>query len=422
MRVGVGAALILVGSVVFGTLQFASVRAVDQERSVTIFSGETFQENALTARLYYYKDALSVIEHNPLFGVGLRHYGEAVALYKDTPAYYASNPHNFYLLLVAETGLLGGLLFITLAALFCLQLFRIAQPSEKKDKGEMLLRAGLLVGCLAVLFDIGMEVTWGYAASSFMFFVLVGAGYGSFVSTPEEAGEYPLTWLRRYVPVFVLFVASAVSVWGCLFWLDSLALENGLVLLGEKKYDEAIATLEGVNPLASFDFASHYVKATVYEQQARSSTDPSEKKMLLSKGLVEIAEAIRLKPEKALFYSQQALLYKELGEKNGYRNSLEMTVRFNPVEGVYDYGELVALYNAEKDFNSAIVVGEKAVAYYPPELYTNPYWINPDKQGVWRQVSSLYLQLSIAYAVVGDVVRAKEAAATAREYATVPIP
>ncbi len=78
-------------------------------------SGQISEEGPLGLRLGWYQNSLAIIEDSPVFGVGTggfaQAYGEKA---KHSPFPPTSNPHNEYLLIAVQVGLvgLGGLLYL----------------------------------------------------------------------------------------------------------------------------------------------------------------------------------------------------------------------------------------------------------------------------------------------------------------------
>ena len=401
---GILGVLILTGGVVFGMLHLTSKLAEAENQGIGVFTGETVENNALTARLQYFRDALRVIRENPLYGIGLRHYGEAVKLYKDTPAFYASSPHNEYLKFFAEIGVFGGLLFIIFILLILAKTGKEALISSKTD--DWILSFSLLAGSVAVAVHLGMEVDWGYVANPLLLVALMGAFYG-ITQKGREIGENNSS--VRGVAILLLLGAVTVSMVGIGYWYQMYHIEQGVILLHQDKLGDAFLEFKEAHRFSDYNSGPHYFSALTLEKAAHLTSDTTKQKQFLLQASEEISSAIVLKPKKPLYYSWQALIYQELGNEEGYRKALEMTIKYNPVEGVYEYAQLTALYNVEKRYKDCIAIAEKILPYYPLELYNNPYWENPDKGLVRKQIASIYTQLSLAYTKTGDVVRAKEA-------------
>lgn len=408
---GVSVALIIAG-VVLMMLHLSAVRAAEQAQTVGVFTGETLRENALTARLHYFADAFAVIEHNLVYGVGLRHYGEAVKLYKETPAFYASSPHNEYLKMFAETGVFGGILFIAL-------LIGIVVGASRAllavGEGAWLTRAALVAGGVAVLAHLGIEVDWGYVGNQILFFALAGA----VCHVPREETRLSVSGAGRLPALVVILAGVCVSFAGALYWHQLYHTDRGSLFLNQGKFTEAFLELKEAQRFSGWNYSPHYFTALVLERSSRLAADPEKKQSLLRAALAEMNHAIARKPEKPLFYSWQALIYQELGDDEGYQRALEMTVAYNPVEGIYEYDQLAALYNKKGAYDKVIALAEKVLPYYPLEMYANPYWENPDKEVVWKQVADICLQASIAYAKTGDQMRSKGELARMAQYRAV---
>lgn len=410
---GVGLAITTVS---WGALHFTSKQAAAESQTVGVFTGETIRENALTARLQYFRDALVVIKHNPILGVGIRHYGEAVKLYKDTPAFYASSPHNEYLKMFAEVGVIGGFMFTVLIVLMLVKLLRSTRRAADSDTWPM--QAGLLAGGVAVCAHLGMEVDWGYVANPLLFFALMGSLYNEQGEEQETPVLRESSLLVRTATTLVILVAVVVSLLGVGYWHQMYHTEQGVVLLHQNKLSDAFLELKEAYRFSDFNPSPHYFAALTLEQASRLTPDVARKKSFLTEALGEMHRVIQLKPKRPLFYSWQALIYQGLGDDAGYQQALEMTVKYNPIEGIYEYGQLVTLYNSKKEYEKVITLSNKILPYYPLDMYANPYWVNPEKGTVWRQVAEIYTQLSIAYAEMGDSTRAKEAKTKALLYNT----
>jgi O-antigen ligase len=408
---GVSVALIIAG-VVLTMVHLSAVRAAGEAQTIGVFTGETLKENALTARLHYFADALTIIKHNLVYGVGLRHYGEAVKLYKDTPAFYASSPHNEYLKVFAETGVFGGILFIVLLIGIVVGASRTLLVA---GEGAWLIRAALVAGGVAVFAHLGIEVDWGYVGNQILFFALAGA----VCHAPREGTRLSVYGVGRLLALVVILAGVCVSFAGALYWHQLYHTDRGSLFLNQGKFTEAFLELKEAQRFSDWNYSPHYFTALVLERSSRLAIDPEKKQSLLRAALVEMNHAIARKPEKPLFYSWQALIYQELGDDEGYQRALEMTVTYNPVEGIYEYDQLAALYNKKGAHDKVIALAEKVLPYYPLDMYANPYWVNPDKEVVWKQVADICLQASIAYAKTGDHARSKGELARMAQYRAV---
>jgi len=109
-------------------------------------------ENSSLLRINLWKESISMIEDFPLFGVGLNAYSKVAPLYsKGEGGYY---PHNSYLHMAAEIGLVGLICFLWVMV----KLFKLGIHTFKKTKDMLLL--GLLGSIVAFLgqsfFDVNL--------------------------------------------------------------------------------------------------------------------------------------------------------------------------------------------------------------------------------------------------------------------------
>jgi O-antigen ligase len=408
MSIGIAALGIILIS--FGMYEAIALKAASENSTVSIYAGETLESNTITARLHYFQDALTVIAKKPILGVGVKHYGEAVKLYKDTPAFYASSPHNELLRQTAETGIIGGALF----ALFMLLTLYGAYRTVSHAQTELsIVSVSIFTGLLAVAFHICIEVDWGYVANPLLFVVFAGVLSGKLFSGFDFQS---VTSRTRFTLALFPLTGLALALWGLGYWYESYSLDLASIAATERNYDEAIIDVQKAKFISNLDPASHYIAATLYEHIAHTTPLPILQQDRLQKSLDEIRFAIALKPQKPLFYSWEALIANDMGSTTLRQKALENTVRFNPVEGVEEYSELAYLYNAQKEYDKTIALANKVLPYYPPELYANLYWINPDKPGVWRIISNIYTQLGVAEKNKKNKTEAKDAFAKALQY------
>ncbi len=106
--------------------------------------------NFYATRGWIWRDTLRLIQANPLVGVGLGAYETAVPQYSRSDGSLTVNAaHNDYLQVLADGGLIGGLLVLWFFVLLFRQLKRGVQSRDP-------LRAGLALGCSTAI--VGMLV------------------------------------------------------------------------------------------------------------------------------------------------------------------------------------------------------------------------------------------------------------------------
>lgn len=111
-------------------------------------SGDSQKETFFSSRGWVWRDTVTMIRSNPLLGVGLGAYETAFSIYtKSDGSLRVPQSHNDYLQVVADCGVVGGLI----ALWFIVSVFRaVARGTRSRDP----LYAGLALGSGAGLFAI----------------------------------------------------------------------------------------------------------------------------------------------------------------------------------------------------------------------------------------------------------------------------
>ncbi|MDH3287360.1 MAG: O-antigen ligase family protein [Betaproteobacteria bacterium] len=158
------AAAAAVGAVLFGTLAVVPgpfqqrmqqmVREASQLRPghappepSQITPGNVFIESSLGRRLEFYRGSLAIIGDHPVIGVGTGGFPKAyVEKTKETSPYEVRNPHNEYLLMMSQTGLIGLVLLLHLFWRQWRLAPRLATPLETHLARGLVLT--IAAGCL----------------------------------------------------------------------------------------------------------------------------------------------------------------------------------------------------------------------------------------------------------------------------------
>lgn len=138
-------AILLVLSVLAATTILTSPAI--KSRSADIELATTNPEaSSMGQRLIFWKTSLRIIADHPLLGGGTGSFAREFAKHAyDRPGFYANNPHNEYLMIASQLGLVGLALFLWL-------LYRIFRYSKKLQRPYDYAAQGLVVamavGCL----------------------------------------------------------------------------------------------------------------------------------------------------------------------------------------------------------------------------------------------------------------------------------
>jgi len=153
--------LLIVLGVVFGIAFF--IPAI-HHRITDLLSPVYWIKSAQAGRIARWQEAFDKMSTNPLFGVGLGHYGGAVA----SQYHYSVYSDNYYAKTLGETGIVGLTLFIAMhIALMRDLLMKVKNASGRKK----FVFIGGMTGLLAVLIHNSMENVFEYAPMALSYFL-----------------------------------------------------------------------------------------------------------------------------------------------------------------------------------------------------------------------------------------------------------
>ncbi len=127
----------------------------------SISADEAKNTNSLFERLYLWKNTIKLIQENPWTGLGAGNwilywpkYGIGGATYLSSGAMHFEHPHNEYLLIFAEYGIIGFILFIAILISLVLTAAKTYMATEDicQKKIVLLMLLGILSFCILCFF------------------------------------------------------------------------------------------------------------------------------------------------------------------------------------------------------------------------------------------------------------------------------
>lgn len=214
-------------------------------RLQSLLSFSIFQENSAAWRWELWAAAWRIFSAFPLFGSGPNTYAVVMPAFQLEPGYYSIDPHNFYLQLLAETGLVGACAF----AFWCWTVLR------RVGRLPNTYSAGVFGGLVASLLHISVDLDWSVSAIPLLLAVLLGAACVP-QTDPDEA---PLTELQRGRPLagVLFFLALILAILPAMNYFSARAFNQGRVALQEQDYEKALEHLERARRFAPWPSGSH---------------------------------------------------------------------------------------------------------------------------------------------------------------------
>ncbi len=356
-----------------------------------LYKGETIQDNGLTLRFGYFKDAVRSIVHHPWIGVGMDNYSQVNKELHTSPGFYSADPHNLYLKMYAESGL-GSLLFFVYIFFLIYALWRAVVRNESA------VSTAFSLGLLAALLHNGIDVDWLYPVNSLLFFVAAGvvvrSGYLHFgeqkVSQKKSAAVFIYSIIS--LSAILLLVSTPLT-------LSLKHLEKGRAFLGNNMPEEAVAELlhaEKYNLFKNGDI-DFYLSAAYFQ----TSQIGLAKKYILA--------ALEHSSHNASYYNALAQVDREEGNEALEEQAYLTALRYNPTAGYETILSLGSLYVHQKRYQDEAALFSKYIPGYVYYAESGIFTSDPNYKEIYHSVVSMMLGLGFAYHELDDATKYQEA-------------
>lgn len=386
-------------------MQVKSWQAYRDSAPAAVYNGpETMQENAVSARLLFWQRAWDIFKDRPFTGGGLASYPELHKQYLQPPFYYSADPHNLYLKILAELGIIAFLVFIGFIASF-LRRFSIFLGYLRKagvsGKGKpSIISLAIMAGIVSALISNGVGFGWDFPADMIIFFFSLGLALKACAIYSAAVPDN-----QRSKANLVVFPGAAfLFFFAAVIFLADKNFQDYQYYLQEKDENNAFACLRQahqINPLnpqysallASFDLSSGRL-AQAQTEISHALTWSETSSNLLLQGQIYSAQN---QPDLA-----QAK-FKEAIEKYPF--------------GLTACTALSIFYQNQSRFSEIPPLLDKILPFYKKEYILSPLYIAPDKKLVLNQLSFLHAINANAYAKLGNDEEAQIQLNAAAEYA-----
>ncbi|KAB3529714.1 O-antigen ligase family protein [Alkaliphilus serpentinus] len=122
-------------------------------------------ENSSSARLAFYKDGGKIFYDYPIIGAGGKAWGYLYSAYQSY-TYYSNEPHNLYLRVLVETGIIGLLVILILLLLLGVELYKAARR-------YCTINISLVIATLVLLAHSGLDFNFAYFSIILLLFTIL---------------------------------------------------------------------------------------------------------------------------------------------------------------------------------------------------------------------------------------------------------
>lgn len=330
---------IAVGLVVLGVLGVIGYRRLPAPEQQRVQQVARFQDPFAAERQLHWKTGLELFRDTPVFGRGYGTY-KVYSLERMAPAWYLDlgdrtqtmlvpgYAHNEYIAVLAETGVIGGALFLALVVTVYVSALRVALREKDRDWGR--LGVGVAVGVTAFLFQNVFGVTFRQPGTVTFFWLALGLLGVAAARTPGAEGEgaprvRQVAFRRASAPALVAVSGGLAVVVLALGWASVKPVMAGMLLkqaeraakAGQFKTaarlgDESIR-YDPYSPVARYILAYAYGRLGEYD-----------------KALEANERALALLPGNAGVYYNLGVTYKKMGQLKEAEGSFRRAIELMP--------------------------------------------------------------------------------------------
>jgi O-antigen ligase len=298
----------------------------------TLFSTQ-YSSNRI--RLWVWQDTLKLIRSHPLRGVGPENFPvEFPRVQSDRLSrelaqidQIVESPHNEYLRIPAESGLVGVTILFAALVLLLLPLIRALRSREIPEENSRLLFA-LLFALGALFLDAGVDHPLTKTAP-LLLLALLAAGLARLSAEPERTRTIRVSSpFRGKSLILLVLLASGAVLFLLSGWIVSDYFRAGARKVARHSYTEAVVKIEKSLKINQTSYLSHFLHGNYLSSLGKAGRDPQ----LLAKSLPAYRQAVKLYPTfyPAFLNQGQVLLWLELPLES--RKALEGALALQPYQ------------------------------------------------------------------------------------------
>lgn len=247
-------------------------------------------DQSIYERIIFNQDGFKIFQDYLLTGAGLGAWKVMYTRYQSFP-YISSQPHNFYLQLLLETGIVGFSVFISFIGYIFYLFYKQRRSCTTSGPAPGLF---FLVIVVTFLLHGLLDFDFSYGYINLLFFASLAALCSTSLTVGRFPGNalplsYPKFRLNIFLVLMLLLLVSGLFI-NTRYVMGVIHYDRGLAQIRQKDYPAAWTSLQ--TALAYFPVHKGYKKTTASLQEAMARTTGNRQLLAASAGLYhEIIEA-----------------------------------------------------------------------------------------------------------------------------------
>lgn len=308
----------------------------------------------VSERIKIWKKTLEVIKDKPIIGVGMENWKVVVPKYGtkgllwEKGFYIPDSTHNDYLLVTAESGIPGALLYYAMWILIVIAGFKLLIRSQSEDRKVLaiLMLAGIAGLSVDSLFSFPMQ----RMEHMFYLYLMGGILLGLYSKTSETAS------VKKPLPYVLVLILLLVAGFNAFLGFKKMSFEKYMgrakSLEEQKLYPQAIREgNKAKNAFVNLPPNGFPVEAYVGLSQKQLKNYPE--------ALKEMDASIKLSPYNKALYVNKGTVYTDMSKFDSaiiyFKKGLELTPKMDII-----YFNLAVNYFQLKDYKSCLEMLNKA--------------------------------------------------------------
>ncbi|MDR7870027.1 MAG: O-antigen ligase family protein [Tissierellaceae bacterium] len=223
---------------------------------------DTLIGSSLVGRLEFWKVAWELIKNKPILGYGQGTFFSAYYIEYSGNQWYSRFVHNHYLQIMAETGIIGIILFLG----FLLSIFRILYI-KLKSKNYSTYLPGTIAAIVGFLIHIGAEFSFNFPGATVIFFWLLGMAVKNYNFEKDNNRLFTINYKFKNIILILLVILVLYNF--TFFKLFSFATK--IALNGDR--DKALDIIEFSNKYYPISPYGYQLEGEYYHSIYKDSKD-----------------------------------------------------------------------------------------------------------------------------------------------------